>query len=235
MSPARMMAGKAIALGAFVQSRAKTIDIWAAEGDFDPAKLQSNTFAMEWPPRSGRMQEFPEVDRADWFTPEAAEEKLLAGQRPVLKALLQHLGVPRRGGGEPERATRRSQASRTRAAAARKATSSGPAGASATYNLLRRAILEERPVTCTYQGRHREMCPLIIGHTDGQEKALVFQFGGDTSKGKVRAGQEQWKCLFVAQVRDARLRDGEWHEGKSHKTVQVCVRDVDLDINIHVR
>src|SRR5262249_9396094 len=60
-------------LGSFRQSRAKTIDIWAAEGDFDPAKLKSNTFSLEWPPRSGRMQQFPEVDRAAWFGPEEAE------------------------------------------------------------------------------------------------------------------------------------------------------------------
>ena len=62
------------------------------EGDFDPASLKSNTFAMEWPPRSGRSAEFPEADRAAWFTPEAAARKILAGQRPIVEALLRHLG-----------------------------------------------------------------------------------------------------------------------------------------------
>jgi predicted NUDIX family NTP pyrophosphohydrolase len=84
--------GKAVALGSFRQSTAKTVDAWAVEGDFDPAGLKSNTFAMEWPPRSGRMGEFPEVDRAEWFTPAQAVRKILKGQRPILQALLRRLG-----------------------------------------------------------------------------------------------------------------------------------------------
>jgi predicted NUDIX family NTP pyrophosphohydrolase len=84
--------GEATPLGAFRQSVAKIVDVWAVEGEFDPATLRSNTFAMEWPPRSGRMREFPEVDRAQWFTPEAAARKLLKGQLPILEALLEHLG-----------------------------------------------------------------------------------------------------------------------------------------------
>lgn len=84
--------GQAIALGSFRQSAAKTVDAWAVEGEFDPVTLKSNTFAMEWPPRSGRMREVPEVDRAAWFTPEEAARKLLKGQRPIVEALLEHLG-----------------------------------------------------------------------------------------------------------------------------------------------
>jgi predicted NUDIX family NTP pyrophosphohydrolase len=80
--------GEAVALGSFRQSTAKTVDAWAIEGDFDPATLRSNTFALEWPPRSGKMREVPEVDRAAWFTPEEATRKLLKGQRPILEALL---------------------------------------------------------------------------------------------------------------------------------------------------
>jgi len=83
--------GDAIALGSFRQSSAKTIDVWAVEGEFDPTSLKSNTFSMEWPPRSGRMREVPEVDRAEWFVPEAAARKLLRGQRQVLDALLRIL------------------------------------------------------------------------------------------------------------------------------------------------
>ena len=83
--------GDLVPLGTFTQSRAKTIEVWASEGDFDPATLRSNTFSMEWPPRSGRMQEFPEVDRAEWFAPEAARIKILKGQRPVIDVLLRRL------------------------------------------------------------------------------------------------------------------------------------------------
>jgi predicted NUDIX family NTP pyrophosphohydrolase len=91
--------GKAIALGSFRQSSAKIVDAWAVEGDFDPATLRSNTFSMEWPPRSGRMREVPEVDRAQWFTPEEAARKLLKGQRPILETLLRAL----RPGSDPSR------------------------------------------------------------------------------------------------------------------------------------
>lgn len=84
--------GEAVALGTFRQSAAKIVDVWALEGEFDPADLRSNTFTMEWPPRSGRLIEVPEVDRAAWFTPDEAARKLLKGQRPILEALLRQLG-----------------------------------------------------------------------------------------------------------------------------------------------
>ena len=73
--------------------------VWALEGDFDPATLQSNTFTMEWPPRSGRLGTFPEVDRAAWFTPPQAERKILKGQLPILDALYRKLRerAPRKG------------------------------------------------------------------------------------------------------------------------------------------
>ena len=83
--------GEAVALGSFRQSSAKIVDAWAIEGDFDPATLRSNTFTLEWPPRSGRMREVPEVDRVAWFTPAEALHKLVKGQRPIVEALLRHL------------------------------------------------------------------------------------------------------------------------------------------------
>jgi len=85
------MKGEPAALGSFRQSSAKIVDVWAAEGNLDPGTLVSNTFQMEWPLRSGRMIEVPEVDRAQWFAPEAAARKILKGQRQVLEALLRHL------------------------------------------------------------------------------------------------------------------------------------------------
>jgi predicted NUDIX family NTP pyrophosphohydrolase len=74
-------------LGEFRQPGRKVVLAFALEGDFDPAALVSNTFPMEWPPRSGRTMLVPEVDRAGWFGMEAAHGKLLAGQRPILEAL----------------------------------------------------------------------------------------------------------------------------------------------------
>lgn len=80
--------GDYIPLKPVKQSSGKIVHAWAIEGDFDPAGLQSNQFLREWPPRSGRIQEFPEVDRADWFTPDTAKRKILAGQSPLIDQLL---------------------------------------------------------------------------------------------------------------------------------------------------
>jgi predicted NUDIX family NTP pyrophosphohydrolase len=79
--------GPFLDLGAFKQPGGKTIVAFACEGDFDPAALKSNLFAMEWPPRSGRMVEFPEIDRARWLGPSEARRKILKGQAPMLDAL----------------------------------------------------------------------------------------------------------------------------------------------------
>jgi predicted NUDIX family NTP pyrophosphohydrolase len=79
--------GEFLDLGAHKQPSGKTIAAWACEGDFDPALLKSNTFTVEWPPRSGRMAEFPEVDRAAWFSIAEALEKIGNGQKPIVVAL----------------------------------------------------------------------------------------------------------------------------------------------------
>jgi len=85
-------AGDAIELGELVQPRRKRIVAFAIEGDFDPSRLKSNLFELEWPPKSGRRQSFPEVDRAEWFTLDEAREKILPGQRPFIDRLLERLG-----------------------------------------------------------------------------------------------------------------------------------------------
>jgi predicted NUDIX family NTP pyrophosphohydrolase len=75
------------ALTPVAQSRGKTVHAFAAEADLDPAEVASNTFTLEWPPRSGRLQTFPEIDRAAWFTLDEARTKIVAGQRPILDEL----------------------------------------------------------------------------------------------------------------------------------------------------
>ena len=75
------------------QSGGKRVVAWALEGDLDPATVTSNTFTLEWPPRSGRQQEFPEIDRADWFALDAARAKLVKGQVPLLDALAEKLAL----------------------------------------------------------------------------------------------------------------------------------------------
>ncbi len=81
-----------VELGTVRQKSGKVVEAWAGEGEFDPAALDGNSFSLEWPPRSGREQEFPEVDRAEWFAPAAAREKILPAQEPFLDRLLAHLG-----------------------------------------------------------------------------------------------------------------------------------------------
>ena len=83
--------GEPFPLGVFKQPSGKIVIAFALEGDVDPATLRSNLFSMEWPPRSGRTAEFPEADRAGWFAPEAAVEKLTKGQAPIVGALLEAL------------------------------------------------------------------------------------------------------------------------------------------------
>jgi predicted NUDIX family NTP pyrophosphohydrolase len=73
------------------QPSGKIISAWAFEGDCDASAIRSNTFLMEWPPRSGRQQEFPEVDRAGWFSISAARERIIKGQSGFLDELTQIL------------------------------------------------------------------------------------------------------------------------------------------------
>ena len=102
---------------------------------------------------------------------------------------------------------------------------------SRTYTLFRDAILREQQVVCSYDGRIRELCPHIIGtNKSGEEVVLAWQFAGQSS-----GPLPQWRCLKLANVSDARARNGHWHEGGSHKTTQKCVTRIDLDINVHVR
>jgi predicted NUDIX family NTP pyrophosphohydrolase len=75
------------------QPSGKLVHPWAVEADVDPADLKSGTFEMEWPPRSGRLASFPEVDRAAWFGSKEAMVKILAGQRPILVKLMAKLGI----------------------------------------------------------------------------------------------------------------------------------------------
>jgi predicted NUDIX family NTP pyrophosphohydrolase len=79
----------AIPLTPVRQAGGKTVQAWAGEGDFDPATLTSNSFPMEWPPKSGRIQEFPEVDRAAWFDLDTARTKLNKGQVPLIDQLVE--------------------------------------------------------------------------------------------------------------------------------------------------
>jgi predicted NUDIX family NTP pyrophosphohydrolase len=85
-------AGEADDLGEIRQRSGKRVRAWALAGDLDASRIVSNTFMFEWPPRSGRMIEIPEVDRAEWFGIETARERINSGQLPLLDRLEELLG-----------------------------------------------------------------------------------------------------------------------------------------------
>jgi hypothetical protein len=104
------------------------------------------------------------------------------------------------------------------------------ASRSRTYALFERAMRLRKPMACMYGGRPRELCPIILGHsTQGEEKALTYQFGGESSSGLPRGGE--WRCLWLAKASDVQLRDGPWIAGSTHTQPQGCVAIVDLDVN----
>jgi predicted NUDIX family NTP pyrophosphohydrolase len=103
-------AGPLLDLGEIRLKSGKRVHGFAGEGEVDPAALKSNTFTMQWPPRSGREVSFPEVDRGEWFSPDAARVKLNPAQGPLIDRLLDELGLGRsaddasaaRGAGEAD-------------------------------------------------------------------------------------------------------------------------------------
>ena len=82
--------GELTSLGSIRQSGGKIVHAWSARGDLDVGSVKSVTFSMEWPPRTGRMQEFPEVDRAAWFALDEARRMILPSQMPLLERLAGH-------------------------------------------------------------------------------------------------------------------------------------------------
>jgi hypothetical protein len=101
--------------------------------------------------------------------------------------------------------------------------------ASSNYLLFERAMRMRKQIFCIYDGYARELCPIILGHSQKQEKALTYQFGGSSDSGLPREGQ--WRCLWLSKVSNIELRDGPWFAGSIHTQPQHCVETVDLDVN----
>jgi hypothetical protein len=100
---------------------------------------------------------------------------------------------------------------------------------SSTYQLIVQAMTERKQVLCMYEGFARALCPIVLGHKQGRERLLAFQFAGGASKGLPPGGQ--WKCFDLAKMTETELRRGRWHAGTAHTQPQHCVDEVDLDIN----
>jgi hypothetical protein len=100
---------------------------------------------------------------------------------------------------------------------------------SLNYAWFEQAMRMRKQIVCTYGGYPRELCPIILSHSQGQEKALTYQFGGQSKSGLPPQGE--WRCLWLSKVSDVQLRDGPWFAGSSHTRPQGCVEIVDLDVN----
>jgi predicted NUDIX family NTP pyrophosphohydrolase len=86
------LTGVAVPLASVRQAGGKLVHVWAIEADIDPSKIESNSFSLAWPPRSGRVRQFPEVDRGAWFERAEARSKIHKGQVAILDALHQKIG-----------------------------------------------------------------------------------------------------------------------------------------------
>lgn len=100
---------------------------------------------------------------------------------------------------------------------------------SANYRLFERAMRMRKQILCMYDGYPRELCPIVLGHSQRQEKSLTYQFAGQSKSGLPPEGQ--WRCLSLSKVSDVQLRDGPWFSGSAHTQPQSCVEIVDLDVN----
>lgn len=102
---------------------------------------------------------------------------------------------------------------------------------STTYRDIWRAVRERKQITCTFDDKYREVCPIILGYAaDGKARVLAFQFGGQTSP---RSKLPGWRSFLVEAIHDLELRDGAWIEGLAHhRQPQSHIQFVDVDVNI---
>lgn len=102
--------------------------------------------------------------------------------------------------------------------------------ASETYRLFVQAMAERKQIVCTYNGRRRVVCPIILGQSQGEERALTYQLDGESNSQELPPDGD-WKCLTLSNVSEVQLREGPWYSGDSHKQHSRCVEVVDLDVN----
>jgi hypothetical protein len=100
------------------------------------------------------------------------------------------------------------------------------------FRLFHRAILGRQLIACTQRGHYREICPHVLGHKNGREAALVYQFGGTSSQPLPPQGA--WRCFYLADVEDVRVYRGPWRTGSEHRKTQSCVDEVYIDVNTDV-
>lgn len=102
------------------------------------------------------------------------------------------------------------------------------------FELLREAIQNRKQVIAYYQGKRREMCPHVLGYKDGRERCLFYQFAGESSKGifptQDPRARQNWRCLFLDEISNIELRDGQWHSISWHSKRQTCIDRVEIQV-----
>lgn len=102
---------------------------------------------------------------------------------------------------------------------------------SATYQVLRKAIVDKQNVSADYKGYHRIMTPHTLGTKDGREKCLLYQFAGDSSKGPItEQTKNNWRCITISKLTNVSARDGEWFTYENHSRPSTCVDVIDIEV-----
>ena len=99
------------------------------------------------------------------------------------------------------------------------------------YNIIRNAIKNKQQVFGKYLGRYRELCPHVLGYTNGKAQALFYQFGGESNSRPIEAGStKNWRCMELDLLEINGVQDGEWHTANNHEFPQHCVQHVDIEV-----
>ena len=104
--------------------------------------------------------------------------------------------------------------------------------ASEKYIAIRQAILNKHQVIAEYHGKIRKLCPHAIGHTNGKEYALFYQFDGESNSRTIDKNDptKNWRCLNIAELVDLYDVPGEWNTSLNHTKQQTCIKDIDLEV-----
>eukprot|EP01013_Petalomonas_cantuscygni_P016208 TRINITY_DN33174_c0_g1_i1.p1 TRINITY_DN33174_c0_g1~~TRINITY_DN33174_c0_g1_i1.p1 ORF type:complete len:102 (-),score=13.14 TRINITY_DN33174_c0_g1_i1:255-560(-) len=97
------------------------------------------------------------------------------------------------------------------------------------YGEIRDAVAAKRAIRVVFKGHERDVCPHVIGHKNGHEKVLTYQFAGYSSSGLPPGGE--WRCMFVSDISSVSVISAAWHTGVGHSRPQTCVDGVDLEVD----
>lgn len=99
------------------------------------------------------------------------------------------------------------------------------------YEVIKQAIINKSSISATYQGYHREMSPHVIGTKNGRKQALFYQFGGESSSGKILPNSKSnWRCMPIDELSNVETSDQGWYTAENHGNAQSCVDTIDVEV-----